>query len=84
MKQVQFEERKLKEIEHYRKRREVLQGFERIVDTHASAQVDNLDELIKNKDKFDYHFSNMKYYAVVVKSEEYKHKWLERHCAPGK
>ena len=39
MEQVKLEERKLKEIEHSRKRREVLQGFERIADTHAAAQV---------------------------------------------
>jgi ubiquinone/menaquinone biosynthesis C-methylase UbiE len=26
----------------------------------------------------------MKYYAVVVKSEEYKHKWLDQRCSPGK
>jgi SAM-dependent methyltransferase len=80
----QLEERKLKEIEHSRKRREVLQGFERIADTHAAAQVENLDELIKDKEKFNYHFSNMKYYAVTVTSEEYKHRWLDKRCRPGK
>lgn len=79
-----MEERKLKEIEHSRKRREVLQGFERIADTHAAAQVENLDELIKDKGQFDYHFSNMKYYAVTVSSEDYKHKWLDKRCASGK
>lgn len=77
------EERKVKEIEHSRKRREILQGFERIADTHAAAQVGNLEELIKDKEKFDYYFSNMKYYAVVAKSEEYKHNWLKSHCTPG-
>lgn len=75
-----LEDRKLKEIEHSRKRREVLQGFERIADTHAAAQVRNLDELIKDKEQFEYHFSNMKYYAVTVESEEYKHKWLDQRC----
>lgn len=80
----QLEERKLKEIEHSRMRREVLQGFERIADTHAAAQVGDLNELIKDKERFDYHFSNMKYYAVVEDSEAYKHQWLERRCAPGK
>ena len=84
MEQGKLEDRKLKEIEHSRKRREILQGFERIADTHAAAQVEDLDDLIKDKEKFDYYFSNMKYYAVVVKSEDYKHSWLERHCAPGK
>lgn len=79
-----MEDRKLKEIEHSRKRREILQGFERIADTHAAVQVENLDELIKNKEEFEYNFSNMKYYAITVASEDYKHKWLDRHCGPGK
>lgn len=79
-----LEERKLKEIEHSRKRREVLQGFERIADTHVAAQVENLDELIKDKEQFEYHFSNMKFYSVVANSEEYKHKWLDQRCVPGK
>lgn len=79
-----LEERKVKEIEHSRKRREVLQGFERLADTHAAAQVADLDELVKDKAKFDFHFSNMKYYSIAVKSEGYKHSWLEQQCAPGK
>lgn len=76
----QLEDRKLKEIEHSRKRREVLQGFERIADTHAAAQVEDLESLVKDKEKFDYHFSNMKFYAVTAASEAYKHSWLEKHC----
>lgn len=78
-----LEDRKLKEIEHSRKRREVLQGFERIADTHAASQVQDLDNLVKDKDKFDYYFSNMKYYAITGASEGYKHAWLERHCGSG-
>lgn len=77
---AQMEDRKLKEIEHSRRRREVLQGFERIADTHAAAQVEDLESLVKDKEKFDYYFSNMKYYAVTSASERYKHAWLERHC----
>ena len=46
-----MEERKLKEIEHSRKRREILQGFERISDTHVADQIDDLEELIKDKEK---------------------------------
>jgi len=76
-----LEERKLKEIEHSRKRRNILQGYERIVDTHSNNQVENLEELVKDKDKFNYHFSNMKYYSVTSISENYKHKWLERYCS---
>lgn len=80
----QLEERKLKEIEHSRKRREVLQGFERIADTHAAEQVEDLDELIKDKEKFDYYFSNMKYYAITGLSEDYKQSWLEKKCDSNK
>ena len=79
-----MEERKLKEIEHSRKRREVLQGFERIADTHAAEQVEDLEELIRDKVKFNYYFSNMKYYAITGSSEDYKHNWLQEHCDSGK
>ena len=79
-----MEERKVKEIEHSRKRREVLQGFERIADTHAAEQAGDLEELIKDKEKFNYYFSNMKYYAITEASEDYKHKWLEERSASGK
>ena len=68
-----LEERKQKEIEHSRKRREILEGFERLADTHVSEQVGNLDELVKDKEKFNYYFSNMKYYSVTAKSEKFKH-----------
>ena len=78
-----LESRKIKEIEHSRKRREVLQGFERIADTHVSDQVDNLEELVKDKEKFNYYFANMKYYAVTGKSEGYKHAWLDKECSEG-
>ena len=78
-----LEDRKIKEIEHSRKRREVLQGFERLADTHVAEQVGNLEELVKDKEKFNYYFSNMKYYAITKKSEDYKHKWLENNCNRG-
>ena len=75
-----MEERKLKEIEHSKKRREILQGFERIADTHAADQVEDLESLIKDKEKFNYYFSNMKYYSITISSEKYKHDWLEKIC----
>lgn len=84
MEKNNLELRKLKEIEHSKKRREVLQGFERIADTHAASQIENLQELITDKEKFDYYFSNMKYYSIVKDSEDYKHNWLRRRCVPGK
>ncbi len=75
-----LEERKIKEIEHSRKRREVLRGFERVSDTNSSEEIENLDELIKNKEQFNYYFSNMKYYSVTKSSERYKEKWLSAYC----
>lgn len=79
-----LEERKQKEVEHSRKRREVLQGFERISDTHAAQQVENLEELVKDKEKFNYYFANMKYYSITELSENYKHEWLEKRCSKDK
>lgn len=79
-----IEDRKQKEIEHSRQRREILQGFERIVDTHSAEQVENLEELVKDKEKFDYHFSNMKYYSITGLSESYKNAWLDKECSDSK
>ena len=79
-----LESRKQKEIEHSRKRRKILQGFERITDTHAAEQVENLEELVKDKEQFNYHFSNMKYYSVTGLSEKYKNIWLENECSKEK
>ncbi len=83
MNKSNLEPRKIKEIEHSRKRREVLQGFERIADTHAASQIENLEELIKDKEKFEYHFSNMKFYSIVKDSESYKHEWLKKRSISG-
>ena len=78
-----LEERKLKEIEHSRKRRSILQGFERHSDTEQSETVDDLDSVILDKEEFDYNFSNMKYYSITDKSEKHLYKWLEKKCSPG-
>ena len=78
-----LEERKLKEIEHSRKRRSILQGFERHSDTDKSEKVENLESVILDKDEFDYNFSNMKFYSITNKSEEFQYKWLKDRCAPG-
>lgn len=78
-----MEDRKLREIEHSKQRREILQGFERLADTHAASQVEDLEQLVKDKELFDYHFANMKYYSVTKSSEDYKHQWLSNHCSPG-
>jgi len=78
-----LEERKLKEIEHSRKRRSILQGFERHSDTSTSEETGNLDSAILDKDAFDYNFSNMKFYSITNKSEEFQYKWIKDRCAPG-
>ena len=78
-----MEERKLKEIEHSKRRREILQGFERLADTHAAEQVEDLDSLVKDKEKFNYYFSNMKYYSITAASETFKQRWIENHCKKG-
>jgi ubiquinone/menaquinone biosynthesis C-methylase UbiE len=77
-----LEDRKIKEIEHSRQRRSILQGFERHADTHTAEKVDNLDKLTKNKTEFDKHFSNMKYYSVAKASEEYYQDWLKARMRP--
>ena len=78
-----LDERKIEEVKHSRKRRSILRGFERHSDTSLSEEACNLDSVIVDKDAFDYHFSNMKFYAVTNKSEEYQYEWLKERCAPG-
>ena len=80
---MSLEERKLKEIEHSRKRRSILQGFERRIDTNASEEINDIESLILDKDEFERHFSNMKYYSITEKSEKYQYDWLKSKCAPG-
>ena len=78
-----LEERKVKEIEHSRKRRSILQGFERHSDTSKSEEVANIDSMIRDKEKFKYHFSNVKYYSITHSSEEYQCGWLRERCKSG-
>ncbi len=78
-----LDERKIKEIEHSRRRRKILQGFERHSDTHKSDEVEHLDSMIRNKDAFKYHFSNIKFYSITHSSEKYHYAWLKSKCRPG-
>jgi ubiquinone/menaquinone biosynthesis C-methylase UbiE len=78
-----LEPRKLAEIEHSRRRRSILQGFERRSDTHKDQEVPNLDLLILDKEAFNYHFSNIKFYSVAQSSEAYQYFWLARKCRHG-
>ena len=75
-----LEDRKLKEIEHSRKRRSILQGFERHSDTDKPERVENLESVILDKDAFDYYFSNMKFYSITNRSEEFEYAWLKEKC----
>ncbi len=74
-----LEPRKIAEIEHSRKRRLILQGSERKSDSRDAPE--NLDELIKNKENFEYHFSNQKFYSVTEASEAYQQDWILKNCS---
>lgn len=78
-----LEERKTKEIEHSRKRRSILRGFERHSDTNKLDEANNLDSAILDKDAFAQNFSNMKFYSITNKSEEFQYKWLKEKCTPN-
>lgn len=76
----ELEERKLKEIEHSRRRRSILQGFERSTDTNPD-ETTALDTLVRDREAFEEHFSNMKFYSVATESESYLQEWLRQRCA---
>ncbi len=80
MEELNLDERKLKEIEHSRKRRSILQGFERRADTHPTEEVSQLQDLVRDSEAFKMHFSNMKFYSVARASEAYYQSWLRERC----
>jgi ubiquinone/menaquinone biosynthesis C-methylase UbiE len=80
----QLEDRKIKEIEHSRKRRTILQGFERNSDTNATEEKAGLTSLIRDREAFKYHFSNTKFYSIAVSSENYYQDWLRDRCQGAK
>ncbi len=73
-----LEKRKIEEIEHSKKRRSILQGFERQTDSNEDENID-IENLVKDKKEFEYHFSNMKYYSITKSSEQYKELWLKKN-----
>jgi ubiquinone/menaquinone biosynthesis C-methylase UbiE len=77
---MKLEERKIKEIEHSRLRRSILQGFERISDTNTEERPEDIESLINDKELFKKHFSNMKFYSITKSSEDFKWRWLEQRC----
>ena len=80
-----MEERKLKEIEHSKIRRNILQGFERLSDSSINNRDGvEFNQIISDKKAFNRHFSNMKYYSITRASEAFKTEWLKSKCKPGK
>jgi ubiquinone/menaquinone biosynthesis C-methylase UbiE len=75
-----LEDRKLKEIEHSRRRRSILQGYERQSDTNVADEATELETLVRDREAFEEHFSNMKFYSVAKESEQYLHDWLRTRC----
>src|SRR6185369_5203179 len=78
-----LEERKKKEIEHSRNRRQILQGYERRIDTHRSEEVQDREHLIRDKKAFETHFPNVKYYSITGSSQQFQDDWLRARCRPG-
>lgn len=78
-----LEKRKLDEIEHSRRRRTILQGSERHSDTNEVETASDLDRLIRDKQAFEYHFSNVKWYSITKASEDYQYDWMRQHCVAG-
>lgn len=78
-----LEERKIREIEHSRTRRKILQGAERHADTNKDEEANNLSTLIRDEEAFKYHFSNTKFYSITQASEYYQHSWMRDRCKRG-
>ncbi|HBV06668.1 MAG TPA: hypothetical protein DEF01_07985 [Gemmatimonadetes bacterium] len=78
-----LEERKIKEIEHSRVRRKILQGSERHADTSRADEADDLERLIRDKEAFKKHFANIKFYSITELSENYQLDWMRSRCTPG-
>lgn len=66
---MQLEERKLKEIEHSDQRRSIVKGFEYQTDTSSGSDV---EKLVVDKQAYDQHFSNMKFYSITKSSFAYR------------
>lgn len=66
---MHLEERKQKEIEHSDQRRAIVKGFEYKTDSSKTADVESL---ISDRDAYDQHFSNMKFYSITKSSTAYR------------
>lgn len=79
-----LEERKLREIEHSRLRRTILQGFERQSDTNPDEEKAGLQHMIRDPKAYKRYFSNIKFYSVATSSEQYYQNWLRERCRGAK
>src|SRR5689334_9082292 len=78
----ELEPRKLDEIAHSRNRRKILKGYERTADTTAAEQVD-LSQVVRDPEAFKKHFSNVKYYSIQKRLEDFERAWFRQRCRPG-
>jgi SAM-dependent methyltransferase len=76
-----LEERKLREIAHSRRRRTILRGYERQVGTWNGARAREAAQLIRDREGFEKHFSNMKFYSIAARSDQYYQDWLRARSA---
>ncbi len=65
----EMEERKKREIEHSDRRRSIVKSHEYETDAGAAS---TQEILAANKEEYDYHFSNMKFYSVTGESSRYR------------
>lgn len=70
---MQLEERKLKEIEHSDRRRQIVTGYE--YQTDASKD-DKKQEFIQDSEAYKQHFSNIKFYSISRSSFRYRDQLL--------
>jgi ubiquinone/menaquinone biosynthesis C-methylase UbiE len=70
---MQLEERKLKEIEHSDRRRQIVTGYEYQTDASAG---DKREDCIQNDEEYKKHFSNIKFYSISRSSFGYRDKLL--------
>lgn len=70
---MELEERKLKEIEHSDRRRQIVTGYEYKTDASNS---DKRDEFVTDDEEFKHHFSNIKFYSITKSSFAYRDKLL--------
>ncbi len=68
-------DRKMKEIEHSDRRRQIVTGFEYLSDSEKADQ-----SRIADPAKFDQHFSNIKFYSIARKSFARRDEILRKRC----